>query len=215
VYAVRNASLWKRENVSKWLFCCVAELVQSTSSGTIQKDHLGTYSKVYAALTSAPTSLDQNWSVARYADANPADFQENVPVFVPGNANPIDPNLNDPAYMFSGAIRFKKFMDADGQFLFPVPDPYVFVASSRKGRRQRGRGGRGEGSGSSEGSGSDEDAEGAGAVRFRFGRNQWGHQVNRHHHAPVDSNIDFNLPLMQLFIATLFPWIFVKPLPKA
>ena len=30
----------------------------------------------------------------------------------------------------------------------------------------------------------------------------------------MQSNIDFSLPLLQLFLATLFPWIFVRPIPR-
>jgi hypothetical protein len=39
--------------------------------------------------------------------------------------------------------------------------------------------------------------------------NRIDHDGMNRNHQRFESNIDLNLPLMQLFIATLFPWIYV------
>jgi hypothetical protein len=262
VYAKRSASLWGDSGVKGWLLQCCTELTRAMSrEGPASAEAtLAAQAALYADLQAV---TDANRCLAHYSHIKPEDLSGEFVSF-PGNNSPLDPTLDDPQYVLSGAVRFQDFMNDEGEFMFAVPAPFVSTLHARRRRRTagRGRGVRGEGRGvrarGGEGSGSDDSSsevptssdddnggergrglevagprnnDGSGgaeaAVRRIYGRllrvggpEQWGAQGSaagaqgRQQQAPpTRPNIDLGLPLVQLFLATLFPWVVVPPLP--
>lgn len=181
-------------------------------------------------------SNPHNYALICYEDAAEEEFADAFPPFPSSVQLPvIDATLDDPVYLLSGAVKFRDFMDSDGRFMFPVPAPYKSTLKDPAGGAGSGAGagmdGYGYSSDSNSGGGEGSADERAPPRAHRGVRN--GHNLlqlaNMRFGAGADTgaatnfskkdtraaNIDFNLPLMQLFLATLFPWIFVRPLPRA
>lgn len=160
----------------------------------------------YAALHD--TANQHNRVLASYADASPDEY-EVFPHF-PGGASPIDATLDDPVYMLSGAVKFRDFMDSEGRFMFAVPPPYVSTVKSADNY------GAGYASSEGESNSGDEQVRNMRHVRNLLQYGMHFGDADAHTHTQTSdarvSNIDFGLPLMQLFLATLLPWIFVRPL---
>lgn len=245
IYAEHCSSVWATESTLQWLQRCCSALVDQISLGgsdlldqviTCQNQHIAQATRI---------SFLQN-----YANFDGSIFSQTFPSFF---NSVLDPSLDDPDYFLSGAIRFRNFMSPDGEYLFPVPYPYINSFKSWEGvtrgvRRsysnrshQDSIGDDGE---SGEDSSGDEEGEDD-AKRCSDGEVTWiknGVQLlnqmlqsnwnssagvwdaehrevlrgagERGRGIVACSNIDFSLPLMQLFLATLLPWIFVRPLPR-
>jgi hypothetical protein len=161
-----------------------------------------------------------NSYLAKYAQVSADSLSSRFPPF-PGGESPLDPSLDDPEYLLSGAVRFRDFVNAEGEFMFPVPAPYACTLRGKRALRQHLHADFESGSEADSGDESNVPRYGAGLnqlLEMNWRRGGWdgpaGNDGAAGGRAGAQSNIDFNLPLMQLFIATLFPWIFVQPLPR-
>jgi len=206
IYAVRNFSLWGKEDELKWLIATCTALV--TALGPVQdnwseSNHYSDCLKVqetqYARLLKLMQPADANTNAISNAISPLSQYTRTTSgtsslsdlffaaprqLALPADLNPLDPSLDDPVYVLSGAVRFRDFMDSEGRFLFPVPAPYVTTAKQQSLRGLLG-------------------------TRRDTGNN--GGPLGR----PDRANIDLNLPLMQLFLVTFFPWIFVPPFTRS
>lgn len=293
VYIKRSAALWSQASVQAWLLQCCRDLALEVNA-----EGPGAVDAVVSAQVALYRDLlapsECNDCLARYGETMAADFFGEFPPF-PGNASPIDPTLDDPQYILSGAVRFRDFMNEEGEYMFEVPVPFASTLRRRREHRRHRprpphnrRHGRDRDAGSSSdcdggsrseenelhaGSGWDEEDEhgadglsgdgdwleqlgarlglpvglgrgrtqvgvagGAAAEREGptvgriYGRLLTGMgDAARDHGAagawagplrgaavqaqgpPTQPNIDLGLPLVQLLIATLFPWIVVPP----
>jgi hypothetical protein len=220
VYAELNAPLWDKEEHLRWLLQSAVELTQQLSvTDTASMEAVIAAQKTYYAELCEES--DANSPLAQYAHVSADSLSSSFPPF-PGGESPLDPSLDDPEYLLSGAVRFRDFVNAEGEFMFPVPAPYACTLRGRRGNRSYAAGGE---SGDSEAdSGDDLDLPRNGAGLDRLLQMNWrrggggaggggweGHGDGAGGQGRRQSNIDFNLPLMQLFIATLFPWIYVQP----
>ena len=231
VYAARAGSLWHKEEVRRWLVQCASEL-------RVAVDALGSdgTTSLLGELEHLYTELHRNTSInavlSQFSTVLPEPYAEGFP---PIGESPLYPGLDDPEYLLSGAVRFQNFMNPEGEYMFAVPREY---ASTLRRRRRGRRSDRQRDRGDEESDYSDSDHDESWAeqmLRLLRPRGRPGDDGNegRPHqlahiywhgerggmefaaHNTAQSNIDLSLPLMQLFLSTLFPWIFVRPLPRA
>lgn len=214
IYTQRNSALWNREDVHKWVLQCAHQLIADIDKEEFSLNRRSSrnnndISYVSVTLeeqtkryqdTISNNSNPHNHHLTKYKHADIDEFREEYPRF-PNDLDPIDPQLNDPNIL-DGGVKFQNFMDQQGRFLFPIHNNLQ--------QQQPGYNGDGDGT--------NDDI-----VMGRNVMNMNGNNRDRHHndHNRIDhdrmnrnnqrfeSNIDLNLPLMQLFIATLFPWIYV------
>lgn len=156
--------------------------------------------KRYQDISSSSSSNPHNHHLNKYKHADIEEFREEYPRF-PNDLDPIDPQLNDPNIL-DGGVKFQNFMDQQGRFLFPIHNLQ---------QHQVGYNGDGDGI-------NDDIVMGRNVMnmnnannrdRRHNDHNRIDHDGMNRNHQRFESNIDLNLPLMQLFIATLFPWIYV------
>ena len=198
VYALQNISLWGKEDELKWLVDACTSLVTALGPAQADRDENNRFSDClkiqetqYARLMMLMQPSDEYSPLLQYTRSRDGSSSSLPDLFfaaphlqarLPDDLNPIDPSLDDPVYLLSGAVRFRDFMDVEGRFLFPVPAPFVTTAKQSKGINGTRRG----------------NVSNNGALA-----------------RPERANIDLNLPLMQLFLATFFPWIFVPPINRS
>ena len=215
VYAMRNTAIWGREDVLKWVLESAEELVGeiSTLNAPYSVTDVTTRQRqLYVEL------CDPDYHLAKYEDANTEDFKGEFSR-LPEDAAPIDPMLDDPG-LLNGGMRFQNFMDTAGRFVNDW-DQVVLQQQQQQNMMRDWWGGFAWQDGGEGGVHDDDDDDddlddhgaavdavaGEGGFR-RGGRRRRGGRVR-----PVP-NIDLNLPLMQLFLATLFPWIHVPRLDR-
>ena len=228
MYALRNAALWGKEEELKWLLDCCTEVVSQIGPAEEANATYGAYlasqRAQYAHLLAVNSTTDDSAPLTKYEYACVADYDDHPPR-LPEDLALIDPSLDDPQYVLSGQVRFREFMDPEGRFLFPVPHPYVSTIKP-----------------ASHGYIDDEEAENAGGARRGGGggvlnvlggwmgmgqhnqntdndNNNNNNNNNNGHHdhagrAARPRGIDLGLPLMQLFLATILPWVHVDPLQR-
>ena len=213
IYTQRNSALWNREDVHKWVLQCAQQLIAdmdkeeySLIRRSSRNDNDMSYISVtleeqmkrYQDISSSSSSNPHNHHLNKYKHADIEEFREEYPRF-PNDLDPIDPQLNDPNIL-DGGVKFQNFMDQQGRFLFPI-------------QQQQQAGDNGDGDGIN-----DDIVMGRNVMnmnnannrdRRHNDHNRIDHDGMNRNHQRFESNIDLNLPLMQLFIATLFPWIYV------
>lgn len=220
MHAELSAPLWDKEEHLRWLLQSALELTkQLNTAGPVPVAAVVTAQKTYYAELCAES--DANRHLVKYAHVSADSLSSRFHPF-PGGESPLDPSLDDPEYLLSGAVRFRDFVNAEGEFMFPVPAPYACTLRGKKAQRNRHHPGLESDSEADSGDDFDLPRNGGGLDRLlemnwrRGGGGGWEGPGNdgAGGRAGAQSNIDFSLPLMQLFLATLFPWIFVQPLPR-
>jgi len=216
IYTQRNSALWNREDVHKWVLQCAQQLIadmdkeeysliRRSSRNNNDMSYISVtleeQIKRYQDISSNISSNPHNHHLNKYKHADIEEFREEYPRF-PNDLEPIDPQLNDPNIL-DGGVKFQNFMDQQGRFLFPIHNLQ---------QQQAGYNGDGDGI-------NDDIVMGRNVMNMINANNVRDRRHNDHNridhdgmnrnHQRFESNIDLNLPLMQLFIATLFPWIYV------
>lgn len=168
--------------------------------------------------------------IEHYSRIQLEDFLEEIPRF-PNDLDLIEPQLQEPD-LLAGGVRFQDFMDDNGRFLNP------WLIAQQQLQQQHGNNGFGAGAAALNGAAvgvlarraqrqmrqwwaavvGDEDneehlaADDADAILQQLAqRHQQQQRQDRDRWRQPVSYIDLNLPLVQLFIATLFPWVNVSP----
>ncbi|KAJ1428562.1 transcriptional repressor TCF25-domain-containing protein [Ochromonadaceae sp. CCMP2298] len=184
VYALRHSKLWAKEDVQKWMLQCATELFRDGDRKLSPR-------------------VGSEGLVGGYARANVEEFREEY-ARLPDDVELFDPQLDDPEIL-NGAWKFQNFMDGEGRFLFPVPPGYVSVLTAQlRDEQDAQRNAFAERVGREMQMGNVGAGVGPAIDVMGFGIMGGGNRV-----APT--GLDYNLPLMQLFIMTLFPWVDVTP----
>lgn len=184
LYVIRNASLWKRDEIQSWLL--------ATSEKLLSKSEL-IHPRVMESQLEEFKSLSQHPFISRYEHALEEDFQDGYNR-LPPEANPLDPMLADPRVL-RGEVRFQGARGARGarrnqleqmlanQRMGGIDEEAVLAEFQRL--RELGI---------------DANLEDIAAQFFAQG----GAENNQLPIAP--GNLDPNLPLMQLFLQMMLPW---------
>ena len=91
IYAARNKSFWHRDALTRWLFkCCMATLQSVEGEEGLREEEL-----VFESLQQLHLRLSTRLSLLKYKSANMEDFLEEFPR-LPPEANPLDPALLAP-----------------------------------------------------------------------------------------------------------------------
>jgi hypothetical protein len=184
VYALRHSKLWAKEDVQKWMLQCATELFRDGDRKFSPR-------------------VGSEGLMGGYARANVEEFREEY-ARLPDDVELFDPQLDDPEIL-NGAWKFQNFMDGEGRFLFPVPPGYVSVLTAQlRDEQDVQRNAFAERVGREMQMGNVGAGVGPAIDVMGFGIMGGGNRV-----APT--GLDYTLPLMQLFIMSLFPWVDVTP----
>ena len=193
VYALQNISLWGKEDELKWLVDTRTSLVTALGPAQADRDKNSRFSDClkiqeiqYARLMILMQSSDENSPLLQYTRSRDGSSD-----------------------LFFAAPHLQVRLPADLNPLDPSLDDPVYVLSRAVRFRDF------------------MDIEG----RFLFpvpapyvttakqSKGLHGARENGNNNGalarPERANIDLNLPLMQLFLATFFPWIFVPPIKRS